>query len=323
MMRDPRGKLALGFGLVGLSSFGADFAASSSSVLFAPVPTGVGRIFADYREVKIPVAMAYQVTPKLAIGASINVYLASFGISPLPYRYFDTSRTTGQRYYPSAGRLTNSFALSGQVGFYYEASPTMSVGGSFTLPQNFAPYKWNSTYADPTSVDYGQARTLEFDLDGPMVATMGIALKPSAKTQIAIDGMFTKYTGVNGLGGPGGVVNGVIDPFGWRNVWTIKAGVQHQVTDKMTVRAGYNYSQTPIRAEVVSSSIVSPLTFQHHFCGGVGVKMFPFLEMVASFRFSPRQHIVGPYSDVQGIVRGTIDESNKSTSGLIGMSFKF
>jgi long-chain fatty acid transport protein len=320
MLRNPKGKLALGFGLIGISSMGADYPTDNASIVFAAAPNGFGRSYTDYREIKIPVAFAYQVTPKLAIGASLNVYLGSFGATPLPVA--DTDQyANGQTYYPEAGRLTDSWAFGGQFGFHYQASPKVSIGASLTTPQNFAPYKWNSTNPNPTSWHFGQARTVEFDLDGPMVVSFGVGLKPDAKTRIAIDGMFTKYEGVHGLGGPGGVINGVIDSFGWRNIWTVKAGIERQVTEKMTVRAGYNYSQMPVRPEAVISTTGAPVTFQQYLCGGVGIKMFPFLEMVASVYFVPRAHVVGPYQ--QGDIRGTMDESNTHTSGLVGMNFRF
>lgn len=322
MLRDPRGKLALGFGLIGLAGFGADYPTDSSSILFAPIPNGFGRIFTDYRETKIPAALAYQVNPKLAIGVSLNLYVGEFSVAPLPYKYFDVD-AAGNRYYPEAGRMDRSWAFAPQVGFFYQASPKMSIGASVTAPQNFSPYKWNSTHANPAGVDYGQPQILEFDLDGPMIVSFGVGLKPGTKTKIAADGMFTKYKGVHGLGGPGGIVNGAVDPFGWRNVWTVKAGVQHQVTEKITVRAGYNFSQMPLRSEVVLSATGAPATFQNHFTGGLGFRMFPFLEMEASVYYVPREHVVGPFPDLQNRVIGTLDESNTLKSALIGMNFRF
>lgn len=322
MLRDPKGKLALGFGLIGLAGFGADYPTDSAGILFAAAPGGFGRIYTDYRETKIPVAFAYQVTPKLAIGGSLNVYMGSFAVAPLPYTFYDTD-VAGNRYYEEAGKLDNSWAIAGQFGFYYQANPMMSIGASITTPQNFAPYKWNSTNANPGSPLYGQPRTISFDLDGPMLLSFGVGLKPGPKTKIAVDGMFSKYKGVHGFGGPGGINNGIVDPFGWRSVWTVKAGVQHEVSDKLTLRAGYNYSQMPLRSEVVLSATGAPATFQHHFCGGFGIKMFPFLEMVASVYFVPRDHVIGPFPDLKGKILGTLDESNKLTGGLIGMNFRF
>jgi long-chain fatty acid transport protein len=322
MLRDPKGKLALGFGLIGLAGFGADYPADSASLLFAPVPSGFGRIFTDYRETKIPVAFAYQVSPKLAIGASLNVYVSEFAVAPLPYKFYDLD-AAGNRYYPEAGKLDRRWAVSGQFGVVYQATPMASVGGSITLPHNYGTHEWNSTHANPGSVDYGQPWIVSFDLDGPMIVGFGVGLKPGAKTQVAIDGMFTKYKGVHGFGGPGGINNGVVDPFGWRDVWTFKAGIQQQVTEKLAVRAGYNYSQMPLRQEVVLSATGAPATFQHHFCGGIGLKMFPFLEAEASAYYVPRDHVVGPFPDLQNNIKGTLDESNTLTGALIGLNFRF
>ena len=92
--------------------------------------------------------------------------------------------------------------------------------------------------------------------------------------------MFTKYKGVSGFGSPGGIVDGIIFPFGWRNIWTFKTGIEHRASEKLTVRLGYNYSQTPLRSEVVLTATGAPATFQNHFTGGAGFQLFPFLSGV-------------------------------------------
>lgn len=322
MVRDPRKKLALGFGLLGIAGFRTDYPQDNASILFALPPSGFGRIFTDYRLTKIPVAFAYQVSKKLAVGASLNVYMGEFAVAPLPYKVFDVS-PNGDRWYPEAGALTNRFAIGGQFGFMYQAHPMVSVGASITTPQNFSPYEWNSTIADPTSRAFGQARRLDFDLDGPMIVSFGTGVTLGPKTQIAVDGMFTKYKGVEGFGSPGGIVDRIVYPFGWRNIWTFKAGVQHAVTEKLTVRAGYNYSQMPLQSAKVLTATGAPATFQHHITGGFGMKIFPFLSAEASAYYVPRQHVVGPFPDLDNVSHGTIDESNQLTSALIGLNFRF
>jgi long-chain fatty acid transport protein len=323
MVRDPRKKMALGFGLIAVAGFGTDYPQDNASILFAQPPNGFGRIYTGYQVTKIPVAFGFQVAPKLSLGASLNIYVGQFYVAPLPDGTFDTA-ANGDRWYPEAGKPSQSFAAAAQLGFVYQATPMVSVGGSVTTPQNYSPYTYNSTIADPSSRSYGIARTLSYDLDGPMVVSFGTGLKsPNKKMQIAIDGMFTKYKGVHGFGSDGGIVNGIIEPFGWRNVWTVKAGVQDQVSDKLTVRAGYNYSQMPLRGDVVISATGAPATFQHHITGGFGVKIFPFLTAEASAYYVPRQHVTGPYPDLNNNVLGTIDESNRLISGLIGLNFRF
>jgi len=322
MVRDPRKKMALGFGLIGIAGFRTDYPQDNGSILFSQPPSGFGRIFTDFRMTKIPVAVAFQVSKKLAVGASFNTYMGEFAVAPLPYKVFDVDQN-GNRWYPEAGALTNRFAFSGQFGLVYQLNPMLSVGGSYTMKQNFSPYEWNSTYADPSSRLYGQSRRLDFDLDGPMIVTFGTGIKMGPTTQIAVDAMWTKYSGVEGFGSPGGIVDRIVYPFGWRNVWTIKGGVQHDLTPKLTVRGGYNYSQMPLRSEVVLTATGAPATFQHHITGGLGVKIFPFLSAEASAYYVPRQHVVGPFPDLDNRVLGTLDESNTLKSALIGFNFHF
>lgn len=326
MVRDPRKKLALGFGLIAVAGFGTDYPQDNASILFGQPPAGFGRIYTGYQVTKIPVAFGYQVNPKLAIGASLNVYVGQFYVAPLPDGTFDTAKN-GDRWYPEAGKPSQKFAVSPQIGVYYQATPTVSVAASYTFKQNYPEYTYNSTIADPTSKDYGLHRTLSYDLDGPMVIDFGTGVKLSPKLRLAVDGMWTKYRGVAGFGSPGGIVDRVVQPFGWRNVWTFKTGVQYAVTEKFNVRAGYNYSQMPLQAGPDGKKVVSatgaPATFQHHFCGGAGVAIFPFLSAEVSGYYVPRQHLTGAFVDLDNNVLGTLDESNSLKSVLIGLNFRF
>jgi len=322
MSRKPDSKMSIGFGLIATAGFGTDYPQDNDSVLFAQPPHGFGRIWTSLTVTKIPLALAYQVTPKLSLGASFNTYVGQFSVAPLPHKDFD-EQPNRDRWYPEAGKASQKFAFAGQFGFHFQATPLLSLGGSITTKQNFSPYEWNSTVADPSSSNYGLDRKLAYDLDGPLVVSWGVALTPGHKTQIALDGMFTKYEGVAGFGSVGGIVDRIVYPFGWRNVWTVKAGVQHAASEKLTLRVGYNYSQMPLRPEVVLSATGAPATFQHHLCGGFGYKVFPFLEMNASLYYVPRDHLIGPFPDLDGVVKGTLDESNKLTSALVGFNFKF
>jgi long-chain fatty acid transport protein len=335
MSRPPDKKLALGFGLIGIGGFRTDYPGNPYSILFGPPqgapwylklvgsPLGFGRAFSDYRVTRIPIAAAYQLTPKLSIGAAFSVYYAEYAQGPLTSGPFDAS-PTGARYYPPAGNMSGAFGLGGQIGFVYQLKPSVTVGASFTTPQHYQTFTWNSTFVDPTAQNYGRSRTLTAKLNGPMIVSFGAGLKVGKKTRVAIDGMFTKYEGVEGFGSPGGFVNGVVNPFGWRNVWTAKAGLHHQASEKLALRLGYNYTQSPLRSEVIlTGGIASPFTYEHHFCGGFGYKMLPFLTAEASGSYAPRKHATGPFPTVLNFELGTVDFSNQAASGLIGLNFTF
>ena len=326
MLRKPDGKLALGFGLLGVAGFRTDYPQDNANPVLRPQPVGFGHIFSDYTLTKIPLAFAYQATPKLAIGGSFNLYRGTLSLAPLAFVEADKG-PSANTYLPVAGSINARFGVGGQFGFVYKASEMASVGASYTTFQRFQEYKWNSTVSNPEVPQYGAPRVLNFRLDGPASFTFGVGLKPNAKTMLAIDAQWTKFDSVEGLGGPGGVdlTSNRLVSIGWRNVWTVKTGVQYQATPKLAVRAGYNQSQTPIRSELAEGSLWTPATFQKHLSGGLGMQVFPNISADLGFYFVPREHVKGPLLSPQtgAVPDGEIDLSNGIKSLQIAFNFRF
>ena len=103
----------------------------------------------------------------------------------------------------------------------------------------------------------------------------------------------------------------------------------------LAVRAGYNYAQTPIREGITGAAALSsgsavtsmgtPATFQKHFTAGVGMMMNPHMGFDVGFYVVPRETVSGPILSLYaGVIPDSqIDMSNKITSGLIALNFKF
>lgn len=324
--RKPDSKVGMGFGLLGVAGFRTDYPQDSGNVLLLPQPDGFGRIYTDLLVSKIPVAFAFQVNPKLAVGASANIYRGVLAISPLPVADPDMV-SSGIGILPSAGNQVSSWGFGVQVGMLYDVSPMASVGASFTTKQKFQQYSWNSANANPLTPAYGSARSLTFNLDGPATLTFGVGLNPSSKVQIAIDGRFVKYTGVAGIGEAGGVdvTNHKLIGIGWRNIWAAMFGVQYQPLPIFAVRGGFNYGQTPIRPELTVTSMGTPATFQKHFTGGVSMMMSPNMGFDVGFYIVPRETVSGPILSLyRGVIPDSqIDMSNKITSVQIALNFRF
>lgn len=325
MAREEDSNVAIGFGLLGTAGFRTDYPQDSGNVLLLPQPQGFGRIYTDLLITKIPVAFAMEINPTLAVGASLNLYRGALAISPLPVTNPDIVNGVG--HLPSAANQVASWGFGLQVGVLYELSPMTSLGASFTTPQKFQQYEWNSTNAHPQSAGFGSARTLTFNLDGPATLTFGVGLKPNEKTQVAIDARYVVYDGVAGIGEAGGVdvVNHKLIGIGWRNIWAAMAGVQYQMSDTIALRGGFNWAQTPIREELTVTSMGTPATFQKHFTAGVGVKMNPHVGFDLGFYLVPRETVSGPILSLyQGVIPDSqIDMSNKITAMLVALNFGF
>ena len=176
-MQEEGSKLGFGFGLIAIAGFRTDYPEDPASIAFAQPPAGFGRIYTDHRVVKIPAAVSYQANDKLALGLSVNIYAGELAIAPLPWQVFDVvGDDDSNRFYAQGDGLDLSFAWSIQPAFFYEVSDLISVGGSLTTEQDFAEFRWNSTFAHPDDPNYGKHRRLGFDLDGPMNVTMGVGM---------------------------------------------------------------------------------------------------------------------------------------------------
>ncbi len=314
-------RFGFGFGLIAIAGFRTDNPEDPSSILFDTPPAGFGRIWTDHRVTKIPVALSYQATDKLALGLSLNGYIAELGIAPLPYEVFDT--VDGNRFYPQGDGLVSSYAWSIQPAFLYQATPNFTIGGSLTTEQDFDPFEWNSTIANPASPSFGKHRKLEYDLDGPLNATIGAGYRFNDKTSLALDVTWIKYDGVSGFGSPGGIVNRIVQPFGWDNVWAYKLGVQHKFDNKLTMRAGYNYGSRPLPAKNTLTATGAPAYFKHHFSAGLSYRITPTLSANMSAYYVPRSGATGPFEDLDNNVLGTLHTTNSLIGGLIGLTWQF
>ncbi len=327
MAHDPSKKLALGFGLLGVAGFRTDWPQDSSNFLLVPQPNGFGHVATDYSLTKIPIAFAYNVTPKLAIGASFNIYRGTLQITPNPVILPDFS-SDGFGWLPDAGYQIARWGLGAQVGMYYEISPMISFGASYTSKQIFHTYKWNSVIVNPSLVTFGQARIVDFQMEGPQSFQFGVGLHPSKKLSIAADGKFIKYQGVKGLGGATSGVSLVyhnLIGIGWRDIWVAMVGAEYKPNERIALRAGYNHGQSPIKEGFAINSMGTPSTFQKHFCLGAGMAVMPHVSMDLGFYIVPRETKTGPaYGLYTGVVPNTeVKLSNKLTSGQASLNFSF
>ncbi len=326
MGHKPGAPLGLGFGLLGEAGFRTDYPQDSSNFLLLPQPDGFGRIFTDLSIVKIPIAFAFQVSKKLAVGISLNAYRGSLAIQPLPVVQPDCA-STGQCWLPGASNQVSRFGIGGQFGFVYDVNPMFSIGVSYTTKQKFFKYEWNSTVENPLVARFGTARILSFNLDGPQTVQFGVGLHPTKKLGIAIDGKYIKYTGVKGIGEKGGVdtVNHKLIGIGWKDIFVGMIGAEYKPNPKMALRVGYNHGQSPIRPDLTVTSMGTPSTFQKHFCAGLGMAVMPHIGMDIGFYYTPRETKTGPILSLyQGVVpNSAINMSNKITSGQISLNYTF
>ncbi|NQU57337.1 MAG: outer membrane protein transport protein [Rhodospirillales bacterium] len=156
----------------------------------------------------------------------------------------------------NSGVVDVAYGAGFQVGGVWDVYPTVTLAADYhsrVYMERFHKYRnvFNST------------------LDRPATVSAGLDYKYSPETNIAFDVKRIIYTGVYSMSSQPGADGG----FGWEDTNVVMLGAQHQLTDSLQVRAGYNYGDTPIDTEHVFANVLLPGIVEHHFTAGASYTM--------------------------------------------------
>jgi len=227
----------------------------------------------DLEQLFVAPTLSYKLTEKHAVGISpILAYqrfkahgLDDFGVANNGY---DNSYGGGVRI-GYTGKLTDWFT----VGVTYQSrvfttafdkySGLFAEHGSFDIPSNFA---------------------------------VGIAVKPIKPITFALDVERILFSEVKSVGNPLSITQPGADNgpgFGWRDVTAIKTGIAYDVTENLTLRAGYNFSTQPIPNDQTFFNVLAPAVVQHHVTAGISWHFNKNWEVSAFYAHAFEQSVNG------------------------------
>ncbi len=341
-----------GFGLLAVAGFRTDWPQDSSNPIFVPQPNGFGSIKTNLAITKIPLAYAWEVNDKLSLGVSLAIYQGGLAISPLPPAAPDCtlpepgSGRVVDCFFVDADNVVTSYAVALQAGFYYRVSPTWAIGASYTTPQDFDDYTWESLVAlpylrqpDGTVVQnpaLGTRRVVKYPLDLPAVASIGIGYTPpGSKWKVGLDARWVGLASTEGAGGVGGFrPDRGLNEIGWDDILIGAVGAVYDQGPNITWRFGFNYSETPIQPEVAFTSIGTPPTFEDHYTIGLGIALNPKITLDLGAYWAPERSVTGPLLNAflvdspqtleqQKVPGGTFTIEETILSALVAVSYHF
>jgi len=280
-----------------LSSPGACGPATGPGTGFNPAPgpynllCGNGRLGVDLSQLIVAPTFAWKMTPTQSIG-----------IAPLfGYQRF---KAEGLQAFAglstSPGEVTNrgydsSTGWGARVG-YYAVLDRFAIGAQYTTKMSMGSFdKYKGLFAEAGGFDI------------PSHYGVGIAFQATPQALVAIDYERINYSDAKSVGNPGSLILQCVqgDPsaclggsngagFGWRDIDVWKLGVEYRVDPKLTLRAGYNYSENPIRPQDVTFNILAPGVMQHHVTGGAtwAVDSSSYVTVAAMYAFT--NDVTGP-----------------------------
>jgi len=299
-------KLVVGFGGLGIGGFGVDYRQNNNHPLLAPTSMGgFGQVYSNFSLLKVTPAVAFAPSEKLWIGLAANIDWASLAVDPFP-----AAQPNGA-FYPSATASATTFGFGFQAGAIYQVTDAMNLGLAYSSEQVFDDFTWNSTNADPTDPAFGTHREFSFQMNAPAVIAGGISLQATDRLFVAADAKLLKYSSTEGFAESGFTQTGAVAGFGWDDIKVFAVGSQFQASDRIALRAGYNYSDNPISEEASFFNIPAPAIIQHHFTLGLGFTLVDGVDMSAAYYRAFENEVSGP---IYHPVMGAIPQSDVTSS---------
>ena len=252
----------------GTNIYAEAFFQSGLPPLPGPQPPGAGT--ATYGELGVNLAQ-FMIAPTLTYNITEN---QTIGISPV----FAIQRFQAKGLGLFAGLSTDPSMLTNN-GADYSYGAGLRIGW---LGQVAKGVKLGATYATKTYMtkfeEYSGLFADGGSFDIPANAAIGIAVQPVEKLTVAADVQRIFYGDVESIANPGPTAaefGGTISPdrklgasngigFGWQDTWNFKLGLKYELDKAWTLRAGYNYGQSPIPSNEVLINILAPGVVENH-----------------------------------------------------------
>ncbi len=236
-----------------------------------------------------------------AIGA-VQVFSAE-GISSFA-GFTETFAASGGMQMPdSLSNNGNDISYGGgvAVGILWQPVAEFSIGARYTSKMYMTKFDdYSDLFADSGSFDI------------PANASIGIAYTPVNNITLVFDVEFIQYSGVDAVSNPiqnvfncptagqGGTdlssclggSNGA--GFGWDDMTIYKLGVQYQLSDAWTLRAGASYGEQPIGSDQMTFNILAPGIMETHLTAGFTVAQSDTSEWNVAFMYAPENKVSGP-----------------------------
>ncbi len=182
-----------------------------------------------------------------------------------------------------------SFGIGARFGLQAELPANFRFGAAYQLRTFMTPFD-----------DYAGLFADQGDFDIPPALQVGLAWQPVKPLTLLFDYRRIWYSQVDAVGNdffipsPGKRLGDSDGPgFGWDDVNAYKVGVQWDIDETWTLRAGYSYVEQPISSSEVLFNILAPGVIEHHITGGIEYRVDHELALRLSGFYAPSSTVSG------------------------------
>lgn len=173
-----------------------------------------------------------------------------------------------------------------KIGWMSQITSQLSMGAFYASKIRYTPWhKYDHIFPDGGR------------FEEPEQYGVGIAFRPTPKWLIGFDWIRFNYRNTHVLGNPVnfsvplGAVNG--SGFGLTNINAYRIGVQYDLTDRLTVRGGFEITNQPVTPDNTAFTFLVPVTPKRTYTVGATYRMSKQSELSFAYAVAPRVQVNG------------------------------
>jgi long-chain fatty acid transport protein len=293
--------VTFGLGMNAIAGFKTNLKSSSTNPVLLPQPAGLGLVSSEASFLQIAPVLSVAMSDRLSFAAGPTITTGEIGVEPY---VFAAPNNNGQ--YAEARATRYSWGGGAQAGVYYIANDYWRFGASFKTKQWMEPFRFFSTDA------VGADRLIKLNLDLPTIVSFGTAYQPTEKWLFAFDIRYFDFKNSSGLG-DAAVYNGdgSLGGLGWRSAVATALGIQYQWSERVALRGGYSFNESPIKKDQAFFNTATPLYYQHMLSSGAGYALSKCVDVNLAYSYMLPAELNGPIN-LPGV--GNVPGSNVRNS---------
>jgi long-chain fatty acid transport protein len=251
---------------------------------------GSGKLGVNLEQLIIAPTFAYKVNASNSIGVSPLFVYQRFSADGL----HAFAQLSNDGLAPSNKGHDSSTGWGVRLGWQGKITDSVTLGATYSPKIDMSNFK-----------RYANLFAEQGDFDIPMNWNLGVAFKATPALTVALDYSHIDYEGVKSISNSG-LTPGFAGPtsplalgnsnglgFGWTNVDVVKLGVEYKYNDALTLRAGINHGDNPIKSGEQTFNIIAPGTVTDHYTLGATYGVTKDSEITVAYMHAQEKSVSG------------------------------
>lgn len=281
--------VTIGLGVNAIAGFANNLPNDPSNLLVASGPA-----FASAEFLQIVPTISYALSDRLSIGVAPTLTTATLMLDPLGPSVATPVPTPG-----SGNRM--HWGGGFQIGAFYAPNACWQFGFTYKSRQWFETFNF-----------FAPGGTVRFDLDYPMILSLGAAFKGLDKWTFAVDARYLDFENADGF-----------RDLGFSSVFAFAFGAEYEACDWVKLRAGYNFNANPIHDDDVFTNIFTPLIQDQNVAAGCTLRLAEHVDLNAAYVYLIENEVTGPLPSPPFGPNDTLSNSLSAHSGVLGISVRY